>query len=56
MAFEECSKIGGYFEMENIEFLEILYGKVPEGWVGVSYIIDGKIKTKWFEVSELEDG
>lgn len=55
MAFEECSKIGGYFEMKNIEFLKILYGKVPEGYVGVSYIIDGKIKTKWFAVSELED-
>lgn len=41
--------------MENIEFLKILYGKVPEGYVGVSYIIDGKIKTKWFAVSELED-
>lgn len=40
--------------MENIEFLKILYGNVPEGYVGISYIINGKIKTKWFAVSELE--
>lgn len=56
MASEEFSKIavGGYMEMNTREFLNILYGKVDDGYIGISYIENGNVRTKWFHSSELD--
>lgn len=55
-AYEEFSKIavGCYMEMNTREFLDILYGKVNDGYIGISYIENGSVVTKWFHFSELD--
>lgn len=41
-------------EMNTREFLDILYGKVDDGYIGISYIENGNVRTKWFHSSELD--
>ncbi len=57
MASKELSKIkfGGRFEMNVRDFLNILYGKVDDGYIGIPYIENIKVVTKWFHSSELDD-
>lgn len=40
--------------MKNREFLQLLYGKVHEGALSVSYRVNGKMSTKWFKCDELD--
>lgn len=40
--------------MKNREFLQLLYGKVNEGALSVSYRVNGKMSTKWFKCDELD--
>lgn len=42
-------------EMNTREFLDILYGKVDDGYIGISYIENGNVRTKWFHFSELDE-
>lgn len=41
--------------MENREFLQVLYGKVNEGALSVSWRVNGKLSTKWFKFDELNE-
>lgn len=40
--------------MEVKEFLQVLYGKVDDGYIGIPHIEKGNVITKWFHVSELD--
>lgn len=42
-------------EMNTREFLDILYGKVDDGYIGISYIENGNVRTKWFHSSERDE-
>lgn len=40
--------------MEVKEFLQVLCGKVDDGYIGIPHIEKGNVITKWFHVSELD--
>lgn len=39
--------------MNTREFLGVLYEKVNDGYIGITYLDNGKAYTKWFHTSEL---
>ena len=41
--------------MEVREFLQVLYGNVDDGYIGIPYIEKGNVATRWFHSSELDD-
>lgn len=41
--------------MENREFLQVLYGKVNQGALSVSWRVNGKLSTKWYDATELNE-
>lgn len=41
--------------MEVKEFLHTLYEKVGDGYIGVPHIENGKVVTKWFQLSEIDE-
>ncbi|MCD2492960.1 DUF3987 domain-containing protein [Lacrimispora sp. NSJ-141] len=40
--------------MNTREFLDILYGKMDDGFIGISYIEKKNVITKWFQALELD--
>lgn len=40
--------------MNTREFLDILYRKVDEGYIGILYIENGNVLTRWFHSSEMD--
>ena len=41
--------------MNTKEFLNVLYSNVEDGYIGIPYIENGNVITKWFHSSELDD-